>query len=141
MASQIQSNSFPRNPKEGSQSNYYTYCTDLPSELDSGSLISYTSLKDLIPSSKRSKNNPYSKELTIQSAYEIPITNLLVKKAARIYLQSMPALLSPESSTTTTPKEHILCFAWGDVNCPVKACIRFIQRNVINKIASAFETQ
>ena len=97
-------------------------CLDVPSELDLGSLISYTSLKDLIPSNKG---------LTIQSVYEIPITNLLVKKAAWVYLQPMPAVLPSN--------EQILCFAWDDVQNPVKDCFRFIQRNIINKIASALE--
>ncbi|XVF19652.1 hypothetical protein REPUB_Repub11eG0129300 [Reevesia pubescens] len=117
------------------ESNYYT---ELQSELDSVSLISYTSLKDLIPSRKGSKKNPYSKGSTIQFAYEILITNLLVKKAAWVNLQPMAAAL-PHDSSNSNPREHILYLAWGDVKSLVKACCRFIKRNIINKIANAFE--
>ncbi|EOY33338.1 hypothetical protein QUC31_018997 [Theobroma cacao] len=130
----IESNNFPKTDR---QSSYYAA---LDSELDSSSpLIStYTSLKDLMPSSKgsQSQNNPYSAGSTIASAYEIPITNLLVKKAAWVYLQPMAL---PPNSSSTTPKEHILCRAWVEVKSPVKACFRFIRRTIIHKIACAFE--
>ncbi|KAJ9688641.1 hypothetical protein PVL29_014345 [Vitis rotundifolia] len=49
-----------------------------------------TSLKDLTPSSPTISLAP----CTIQSAYQIPISNLLVKQAAWAYLQPMPVLAS-----------------------------------------------
>ncbi|KAK8550773.1 hypothetical protein V6N13_119275 [Hibiscus sabdariffa] len=114
---------------------------NLQSEPDSTvPLISYTSLKDLIPPKSknstpfslfkdliqlRSKNsNPYSKGLTIKSSYEVPITNLLLKKTTWIYLQ--PVESSSRENTS-------FCLPW------VEDCFRFIERNFINKIVAALD--
>ncbi|ONI01439.1 hypothetical protein PRUPE_6G139500 [Prunus persica] len=53
-------------------------------------LLEYTSLKDLMPSSTRPQTRSSPKALAMQSAYQIPISNLLVQKAAWAYLQPMP---------------------------------------------------
>ncbi|KAK8489193.1 hypothetical protein V6N13_010743 [Hibiscus sabdariffa] len=114
---------------------------NLQSELDSTvPLISYTSLKDLIPPKSknstpfslfkdlipsRSRNSSsYSKGLTIKSSYEVPITNLLLKKTTWIYLQPV------ESNSR---ENNSFCLPW------IEDCFRFIERNLINKIVAALD--
>lgn len=70
------------------------------SELNSP-LLEYTSLKDLMPSSTSPKTCSSPKALAMQSGCQIPISNLLVQKAAWAYLQPMPepSEAVPRSST------------------------------------------
>ncbi|KAK9196664.1 hypothetical protein WN943_004794 [Citrus x changshan-huyou] len=78
---------------------------------------SYTSLKDLLPSS--GFNSPTATGSAANSAYEISIRNRLVKQAAWAYLQPMSA--SPDSSTGS----HFLCRIWIKIS---SACFQLISR-------------
>ncbi|KAL9425421.1 hypothetical protein AB3S75_032387 [Citrus x aurantiifolia] len=79
--------------------------------------LSYTSLKDLLPSS--GFNSPTATGSAANSAYEISIRNRLVKQAAWAYLQPMSA--SPDSSTGS----HFLCRIWIKIS---SACFQLISR-------------
>ncbi|XP_059645974.1 uncharacterized protein LOC132289551 [Cornus florida] len=71
-------------------------------ELISIKPLSYTSLKDVLPST--AVNSP-----TVQSGYEISIRNRLVKQAAWAYLR--PMSISPDSSS-----RHFLHRLWASIS-------------------------
>ncbi|KAM0996940.1 hypothetical protein ACFX13_006949 [Malus domestica] len=102
------------------------------SELSSP-LLSYTSLKDLMPSSPSLKCCSSSKALAhMRSAYEIPISNLLVQKAALAYLRPMP-----DQSNTTA----VQCFSTKLLFSHLKILSsRFATaiRRVFSRISGAF---
>ncbi|KAF8406661.1 hypothetical protein HHK36_008751 [Tetracentron sinense] len=84
--------------------------------------LSYTSLRDLLPSSSAGISSPTFPRN--QSWEEIPIKNPLVKHAAWAYLQ--PMLTSPETDDRG-------CFPWLNVKCSgecvtntVNGCFEFI---------------
>ncbi|CAK7341979.1 unnamed protein product [Dovyalis caffra] len=109
----------------------------LPSPLDISLLsvkssLSYTSLKDLLPSA--TVNSPTAAASTTTSAYEISIRNRLVKQAAWAYLQPMSS--SPDSSGTHSL--HSL-WVWFFTKNPFTSCFRFITVHVIPSITSAFD--
>ncbi|KAK9062433.1 hypothetical protein SSX86_019619 [Deinandra increscens subsp. villosa] len=68
-------------------------------ELISLKPASYTSLRDLLPSTAAFVQSPKPPSFTVQSGYEISIRNPLVKQAAWAYLQPMSA--SPGSGPST----------------------------------------
>ncbi|KAI5560763.1 hypothetical protein POPTR_016G072500v4 [Populus trichocarpa] len=109
----------------------------LPSHLDISLLplkssLSYTSIKDLLPSA--TVNSPTSATSNTTSTYEIPIRNRLVKQAAWAYLQPMSS--SPDSSGT-----HFLRRLWLRLSTknPITACFGFISFRVIPSITNAFD--
>ncbi|XP_011044047.1 PREDICTED: uncharacterized protein LOC105139343 [Populus euphratica] len=109
----------------------------LPSHLDISlprlkSSLSYTSIKDLLPSA--TVNSPTSATSNTTSTYEIPIRNRLVKQAAWAYLQPMSS--SPDSSGT-----HFLRRLWLRLSAknPITACFGFISVCVIPSITNAFD--
>ncbi|CAI8614907.1 unnamed protein product [Vicia faba] len=59
---------------------------------------SYTSLRDMLPSPHAAVNSPTTSSATINSGYEIPIRNHLVKQAAWAYLRPMSSF--PTNSST-----------------------------------------
>ncbi|EEF32210.1 uncharacterized protein LOC8271107 [Ricinus communis] len=85
------------------------------------SSLSYTSLKDILPSTAVNSPTPAAATPTCGSAYEISIRNHLVKQAAWAYLQPMSS--SPDSSS-----QHFLQRLWLKFSTagPITACIRFI---------------
>ncbi|CAI0462659.1 unnamed protein product [Linum tenue] len=99
---------------------------------------SYTSLKDLMPSSV--VNSPAtaahgSASVFHDSAYEICIRNHLVKQAAWAYLQ-------PMSSSPGSADPHFLRRLWSKLAAlggPIKACFRFLQLRLIPRIVQAFD--
>ena len=84
---------------------------------------SLTSLKDLMPSSPTISLAP----CTIQSAYQISISNLLVKQAAWAYLQPMPVLASSN--------KHF----FPSLPPPTRACVVFftIIARALNRVLGA----
>nr|DAD28913.1 TPA_asm: hypothetical protein HUJ06_030381 [Nelumbo nucifera] len=111
--------------------------SSLPTDFELVSLRSqtYTSLKDLLPSSPaavvQSPTGPGS-----QSCYEISIRNRLVKQAAWAYLQPMSS--SPSSSGT-----YFFHRMWVRVSSdyfrnPVNACLGFIKQHIIPVITRVF---
>ncbi|XP_028787479.1 uncharacterized protein LOC114743434, partial [Neltuma alba] len=69
-------------------------------DLDFGSIkspSSYTSLRDVLPSSAAAVNSPTASSAATNSSYHISIRNRLVKQAAWAYLQPLSA--SPQSSS------------------------------------------
>ncbi|KAF9664896.1 hypothetical protein SADUNF_Sadunf16G0065600 [Salix dunnii] len=109
----------------------------LPSHLDISLLpvkssLSYTSLKDLLPSA--TVNSPTYAASTTTSTYEISIRNRLVKQAAWAYLQPMSSY--PDSSGT-----HFLRRLWLRLSTsnPITSCFRFISVHVIPSITNAFD--
>ncbi|KAF8395447.1 hypothetical protein HHK36_019393 [Tetracentron sinense] len=98
--------------------------------------LSYTSLKDLIPSSPgpgiQSPTGPAS-----QSGYEISIRNRLVKQAAWAYLQPMSA--SSSSSGGHFFRRMWVKFSGEYIMNPINACLEFINLHVIPAIIRAFD--
>ncbi|XP_037492438.1 uncharacterized protein LOC119369791 [Jatropha curcas] len=96
------------------------------------SSLSYTSLKDILPST--AVNSPTAAPSAAGSACEISIRNRLVKQAAWAYLQPMSS--SPDSSS-----QHFLRRLWLQLSTrnPITACIRFISIHIIPSITGAFD--
>ncbi|KAJ9181318.1 hypothetical protein P3X46_009458 [Hevea brasiliensis] len=96
------------------------------------SSLSYTSLKDILPST--AVNSPTGAASACGSACEISIRNRLVKQAAWAYLQPMSS--SPDSSS-----QHFLRRLWlqFSVRNPITSCIRFISLHVIPSITRTFD--
>jgi hypothetical protein len=85
----------------------------------------YTSVKDLIPCVE--SNSPLSQGgfCTIRSAEDIAISNVLVQKAAWLYLQPLP-------KTRT--------YFWGHIwNKLMNTCSKFINSNIVGKITHALD--
>ncbi|THG21090.1 hypothetical protein TEA_003173 [Camellia sinensis var. sinensis] len=87
--------------------------------------LSYTSLKDLLPSS--AVNSPTS-SAPAQSGYEISIRNRLVKQAAWAYLQ-------PMSTSPGSGGRHFLCRLRSKIsshllNNPFTFFLRFLSRSI-----------
>ncbi|PON97396.1 hypothetical protein TorRG33x02_068630 [Trema orientale] len=100
----------------------------------SPSSLSYTSLKDLIPSSPSGAgiNSPTAAS-AVNSGYEISIRNRLVKQAAWAYLQ-------PMSSSPSSDGAHFLSRLWVRLSAaqnPVTSCLGFISRHVIPTLTRA----
>ncbi|PON70074.1 hypothetical protein PanWU01x14_082490 [Parasponia andersonii] len=98
------------------------------------SSLSYTSLKDLIPSSISGAgiNSPTAASAA-NSGYEISIRNRLVKQAAWAYLQ-------PMSSSPSSDGAHFLSRLWVRLSAaqnPVTSCLGFISRHVIPTLTRA----
>ncbi|KAI7992261.1 hypothetical protein LOK49_LG12G01926 [Camellia lanceoleosa] len=94
-------------------------------ELISIKPLSYTSLKDLLPSS--AVNSPTSSG-PAQSGYEISIRNRLVKQAAWAYLQ-------PMSTSPGSGGSHFLCRFRSKItshllNNPFTSFLRFLSRSI-----------
>ncbi|THG12097.1 uncharacterized protein LOC114277283 [Camellia sinensis] len=94
-------------------------------ELISIKPLSYTSLKDLLPSS--AVNSPTS-SAPAQSGYEISIRNRLVKQAAWAYLQ-------PMSTSPGSGGRHFLCRFRSKIssyllNNPFTSFLRFLSRSI-----------
>ncbi|XP_038701390.1 uncharacterized protein LOC119998202 [Tripterygium wilfordii] len=98
------------------------------------SSLSYTSLKDLLPSNSAAINSPTA-TAAASSLYEISIRNRLVKYAAWAYLQPMSS--SPNSSAS-----HFLCCPWLQFSTSsnlVADFFKFINSQVIPGICRAFD--
>ncbi|XP_050230346.1 uncharacterized protein LOC126679371 [Mercurialis annua] len=93
------------------------------------SSLSYTSLKDILPSVAVNSPTGGAATPTCGSAYEISIRNRLVKQAAWAYLQPMSS--SPDSTS-----QHFLRRLWlrFSTENPINACIEFITRHIIPSI-------
>ncbi|CAN1133976.1 hypothetical protein LINPERPRIM_LOCUS16367 [Linum perenne] len=98
---------------------------------------SYTSLKDLLPSS--AVDSPAAAaagggggSFCYGSAYEICIRNHLVKQAAWAYLQPMSA--SPGSDGP----HNFLRRLWLKLRNPISACFRFVELHLIPRISRTF---
>ncbi|WJX79564.1 hypothetical protein P8452_62673 [Trifolium repens] len=74
-----------------------TSSVDLELLLLKSPCTSYTSLKDLL-SPKAAVNSPTASSANINSGYEIPIRNRLVKQAAWAYLQPMSSTVENSSA-------------------------------------------
>ncbi|KAJ0694968.1 hypothetical protein HanPI659440_Chr15g0614851 [Helianthus annuus] len=68
-------------------------------ELVSLKPVSYTSLRDILPTTAASVQSPKVPSFVVHPGYEISIRNRLVKQAAWAYLQ--PVSISPDSDGTT----------------------------------------
>ncbi|KAK6231913.1 hypothetical protein QQP08_017713 [Theobroma cacao] len=90
------------------------------------SLASYTSLKDILPSSAVAINSPTAAGSATNSGYEISIRNRLVKQAAWAYLQPMSA--SPDSSGPHFFRRIWLRFSSQN---PISSCLRFFQLKLL----------
>ncbi|XWS59410.1 hypothetical protein CRYUN_Cryun08bG0119500 [Craigia yunnanensis] len=90
------------------------------------SFASYTSLKDILPSSTVAINSPTAAGSATNSAYEISIRNRLVKQAAWAYLQ--PMFASPDSSGPHFFRRLWLRFSSQN---PVSSCLRFFQLKLL----------
>eukprot|EP00262_Sarcandra_glabra_P020724 TRINITY_DN8404_c0_g1_i1.p1 TRINITY_DN8404_c0_g1~~TRINITY_DN8404_c0_g1_i1.p1 ORF type:complete len:170 (+),score=0.66 TRINITY_DN8404_c0_g1_i1:134-643(+) len=95
--------------------------------------MSYTSLKDLMPSSPAAIQSPTA--AGAGNWNEISIRNRLVKQAAWAYLQ--PMAVSPESSNQHFFHRIRNRFS-SEFRNPVNACLGFINFRVIPTIARAF---
>lgn len=107
-------------------------------ELISLKTESYTSLKDLLPSSP-AVNSPTPASAAGNSGYEICIRNRLVKQAAWAYLQ-------PMSSSPASSSRHFFRRMWvrfsddmKNIRNPISACLGFISRHIIPNITRAFD--
>ncbi|XWS43361.1 hypothetical protein CRYUN_Cryun16bG0096500 [Craigia yunnanensis] len=90
------------------------------------SFASYTSLKDILPSSAVAINSPTAGGSATNSGYEISIRNRLVKQAAWAYLQPMSA--SPDSSGPHFFRRLWLRFSSQN---PFSSCLRFFHLKVL----------
>ncbi|XVE61414.1 hypothetical protein DITRI_Ditri06bG0037900 [Diplodiscus trichospermus] len=90
------------------------------------SFASYTSLKDILPSSAIAVNSPTAAGSATNSGYEISIRNRLVKQAAWAYLQPMSA--SPDSSGPHFFRRLWLRFSSQN---PFSSCLRFFHQKVL----------
>ncbi|KAE8704628.1 hypothetical protein F3Y22_tig00110450pilonHSYRG01066 [Hibiscus syriacus] len=103
-----------------------------PSPLDlelislKASFASYTSLKDILPSSTVTINSPTAAGSATNSGYEISIRNRLVKQAAWAYLQPMSA--SPDASGP-----HFLRRLWPQFSShnPISSCLGFFNLDLL----------
>lgn len=94
----------------------------------------YTSVKDLIPCLK--SHSPLSQGgfCTIRSAEDIAISNVLVQKAAWLYLQPLPKTRTPPPPPP--PKTYF----WGRIwNKLMNTCPKFINSDVVGKITHALD--
>lgn len=90
-------------------------------------VATYTSFKDLIPLTTQG-GSPKS----CSSADDIPVTNLLVKKAAWAYLQPIPKILPANSLSW--------CRIWDILlKAPMKACVNFFRNRIVLKVTRAFD--
>ncbi|KAF5750568.1 putative COPII coat assembly protein SEC16 [Tripterygium wilfordii] len=112
--------------------------TPVPLDLELVSLnssLSYTSLKDILPSASTAINSPTA-TAAASSLYEISIRNRLVKHAAWAYLQPMSS--SPDSSAP-----HFFSRLWLRFSAPhnlVADFFNFVNCQVIPGIAHAFDS-
>ncbi|XVE96323.1 hypothetical protein REPUB_Repub02eG0211600 [Reevesia pubescens] len=90
------------------------------------SVASYTSLKDILPSSAVAINSPTAAGSATNSGYEISIRNRLVKQAAWAYLQPMSA--SPDSSGPHFFRRLWLRFSSQN---PISSCLRFFHLKLL----------
>ncbi|KAG6604323.1 hypothetical protein SDJN02_04204, partial [Cucurbita argyrosperma subsp. argyrosperma] len=102
--------------------------------LSKSSSQSYTSLKDILPSSAVAVNSPTAAS-PANSGYEILIRNRLVKQAAWAYLQPMSA-----SSYSAGPNLfHGLWLRFSTGN-PISSCLGFIRGCIIPSIIRVFRS-
>ncbi|GMJ13945.1 hypothetical protein like AT5G06280 [Hibiscus trionum] len=103
-----------------------------PSPLDlelislKASFVSYTSLRDILPSPAVAINSPTAAGSASNSGYEISIRNRLVKQAAWAYLQ-------PMSAYPDTSGHHIFRRLWLRFSSqnPISACLRFFNLKLL----------
>ncbi|KAJ9184554.1 hypothetical protein P3X46_004268 [Hevea brasiliensis] len=121
-------------PSHHTRGNGFVSSPPLAFELASfKSSLSYTSLKDILPST--AVNSPTAAASACGSASRnISIRNRLVKQAAWAYLQ-------PMSSTPDSSSQHFLRRLWlqFSVRNPIATYIRFISSHVIPSITGAFD--
>ncbi|KAJ7971640.1 putative COPII coat assembly protein SEC16 [Quillaja saponaria] len=116
------------------QTSTLTHSSSLDFELVSlkSPFSSYTSLRDVLPSTNSAVNSPTSASATISSGYEISIRNRLVKQAAWAYLQ-------PMSACSQSSGPHFFRRLWQKFSSsrhnPITACLSFIYSHLIPGIA------
>ncbi|OMO82527.1 hypothetical protein CCACVL1_11929 [Corchorus capsularis] len=98
------------------------------------SFNSYTSLKDILPSSAVAINSPTAAGSASNSGYEISIRNRLVKQAAWAYLQPMAA--SPDSSGPHFFRRIWLRFSSQN---PISSCFRFFHLKLLPGLTRFFD--
>ncbi|KAI4378530.1 hypothetical protein MLD38_015997 [Melastoma candidum] len=118
-----------------------SFDVELP-PVESGSLPSYTSIRDVISKATASAVVSWRDAAAASSRYQIPIRNQLVKQAARAYLQPMSSssLVSSSRSRLFLHRlwNHVL--SWRPLVCIYefyKGCIFPMVRKILDRIRGA----
>ncbi|XP_059669585.1 uncharacterized protein LOC132314781 [Cornus florida] len=98
--------------------------------------LSYTSLKDILPSTA-SVLSPTSNAVPVSASCEISIRNRLVKQAAWSYLQ--PLSTSPDSVGPHFLRRLWVRFSCDYVKNPFTAFLRFFDRRILQAITRVFD--
>ncbi|KAL5739941.1 hypothetical protein ACOSQ2_029121 [Xanthoceras sorbifolium] len=91
------------------------------------SLATYTSLRDILPSSTAAAVNSPTAGSSANSCYEISIRNRLVKQAAWAYLQ-------PNSASPGSSGHHFFHPIWtrlSSAQSSISSCLRYINSRII----------